>query len=150
MKAILIIILLFFSVTIVAQEHQWTAGFNIHKLGVFAPKYLGNENIRLGYWFHPYHQAGIEIGVYRDARKVYPTAGIYYRFQPLDSRFRPFFEGRSKLFLVRNIYSGNEISFIWAGYGGLSFDLSDRFNVEAGIGRSAIDWDQFIGFNFKF
>ena len=150
MKTVFISVFLVFSSSLMAQNYQWTAGFNVHKLGLFAPTYLRNENIRLGYWFHPYHQAGIELGVYRDARIVYPTAGIYYRFQPLKGRFRPFFEGRGKLFLVRNIFSGNELSFVWAGYGGLSFDLSRRFSVDAGIGRSTIDWDQFIEFNFKF
>ena len=149
-RGLLITVLVLISIHAFGQDRGWTAGFNVHKLGFFAPKYLSNENIRLGYWFHDYHQAGLELGVYRDARQVYPSGGFYYRFQPLSRRFRPFFEGRSKLFLVRNFVSGNELSLVWAGYAGVSFALSPKFNIEAAVGRSSIDWDQFIGFNFRF
>ena len=150
MKNIFFLFIVFFSLTAFSQEKKWTAGLNIHKLGIRVPKYLTNENIRVGYWFQDYHQAGVEIGVYRDATQSYPTGGIYYRFQPLKSKLRPFFEGRAKTMLIRNIFSGNQTSFIWSIYSGLSFELSQQFSLEIAIGKSRIDWDQFIGFNFKF
>lgn len=150
MKNVLLLFIVFYCLTASAQEKKWTAGLNIHKLGILTPKYLTNENIRLGYWFHDYHQAGVELGIYRDAVQSYPTGGIYYRFQPLESKFRPFFEGRAKTMLIRNIFSGNQTSFIWSIYSGLSFELSPQFSLEIAIGKSRIDWDQFIGFNFKF
>lgn len=133
------------------QDYNWTAGFNLHKLGFRSPVYAGFENIRLGYWFHEYHQAGVEAGMLRSLNGVSnPLVGPYYRFTGLDGKFHLFFEGHAKIWFQRNIVSGNTRNMVFAGYGGINFEVSEKFSIDAAIGRSSLDWDQYLGFSFRF
>ncbi len=151
MKKLLIVFSILLSSGLVAQEKPWTAGFNLHKLGFRSPQYAGFENLRLGYWFHDYHQAGLEAGMLRSGNGINnPVAGFYYRFTPGDNRFHMFFEGHSKIWFQRNIVSGNTRDALFAGYVGFNFEITEQLSVEAAIGRISIDWDQYLGINFRF
>jgi len=132
-----------------SEIHRITLGFNLHRLGIRSPMYLGYENIRAGYWFHQFHQAGLEAGMLR-ANIASPIVGPYYRFQALEGRFHPFFEGSAKVLFIRNSALERSRSLVIAGYGGLNLSLSDRFSVEAAVGKSNIDWDTYIGMNYRF
>jgi hypothetical protein len=130
-------------------DDPWAIGFNLHKIGFRSPFYVGHENIRVGYWFHRYHHAGVEFGTLR-TNIVSPIVGPYYRFQALDGKIHPFFEGSAKILFTRTTALERARSFVGGGYVGVNIELSDRFSIEAAFGRSTIDWDQYMGLSYRF
>ena len=114
-RGLLITVLVLISIHAFGQDRGWTAGFNVHKLGFFAPKYLSNENIRLGYWFHDYHQSGLELGVYRDARQVYPSGGFITDFNRSADDFGPFLKGGASCFWLEILFP--VMNYHWFGQG---------------------------------
>lgn len=141
-------------------DDRWTLGFNLHKLGGFRwQSYVRHENIRVGYFIHEYHQAGIEFGTLRPigGSMISPMVGPYYRFQALDGKFHPFFEGSAKILFTRTTALEKSRSAMFSGLVGLNIELSDRFSVDAAVGRmhggfgsTFKDWDQYMGFSYRF
>ena len=149
MKKFIIIVFAFAFLSASAQEKKFTAGFNFHKLG-FGATYAGLENLKFGYNLHYYHQTGLIAGILRNANVTNPLVGPYYRFTGLDGMFHIFVEGQTLVWFQRNIVSGNTRDIVFAGYLGLNLELTESLSIEAAIGRSSFDWDQFLGINYQF
>ena len=114
-RGLLITVLVLISIHAFGQDRRWTAGFNVHKLGFFAPKYLSNENIRLGYWFHDYHQTGLELGVYRDARQSILRGDFITDFNRSADDFGPFLKGGASYFWLEILFP--VMNYHWFGQG---------------------------------